>query len=181
MSKRFPIPDFDRDQYKNLAWLKPQGLSSSEALKASNEAASGPIDVAISSQLAAKYKFEGEHLHAMMCTLPPGPVCITGRSWAWPVQRALILDSLDASSAKVIADWTTPRPMSTRIGPDSGIEHQGGPVYVLTGHRYGDHWISNRSLGGEKSPGSSHGFSVLSASDDEINDFHACNIYFSWK
>ena len=58
MSKRFPIPDFDRDQYKNLAWLKPQGLSSSDTLKASNEAASGPINVAISSQLAAKYKFE---------------------------------------------------------------------------------------------------------------------------
>ena len=181
MSKRFPIPDFDRDQYKNLAWLKPQGLPSAEALKANDAAASEPIAVAINSQLAAKFKFEGAHLHAMMCTLPPGPVSIVGRSWAWPVQRALILDSHDASSAKVIADWTTPRPMSTRIGPDNGIEHQGGPVYGLTGHRYGDHWISNRSLGGEKSPGSSHGFSVLSASDDEINDFHACNIYFSWK
>ena len=120
MSKRFPIPDFDRDQYKNLAWLKPQGLPSAEALKANNAAASGPIAVAINSQLAAKFKFEGAHLHAMMCTLPPGSVSIVGRSWAWPVQRALILDSLDASSAKVIADWTTPRPMSTRIGPDNG-------------------------------------------------------------
>lgn len=181
MSKRFPIPDFDRDQYKNLAWLKPQGLPSAAALRTNNAAAQGPVAVAIDSQLAAKFKFEGEHLHAMMCTLPPGPVSIVGRSWAWPVQRALILDSLEASSAKVITDWTTPRPMSTRIGPDDGIEHQGATVYLLTGHRYGDHWISNRSLCGEKSPSAGNGFSVLSASDDEMNDFHACNIYFSWK
>lgn len=185
MSKRFPIPEFDRDQYKNRVWSAPMLLGSDDQVRLKDAARKGDASaygaqaVALSPEIASKFKFEGQSLHAVMCVLPNGPVRMLGRSWAWPVQRALVLDSLD-TSAQVIADWTTPRPMSTRLGPDDGVDIKGGVVYVVTGHRYSTSWIGNRTLVDRVSATGGGGIDVLSACGDENNDFHACNLSFRW-
>lgn len=186
MSKRFPIPEFDRDRYKNRTWAAPALLPAAEqqALRDAGQrgdaTALGGRAVAVDEALASRFRFGGPQLHAVMCVLPNGPVQMVGRSWAWPVQRALVLDSLDAGRARVLADWTTPRPMNTRLGPDDGITLPGGTVYVLAGHRYGDHWIANRTLVSADDVAPARGFAVLSASGDDDNDFHACNLSFTW-
>ena len=186
MSKRFPIPEFDRDLFKNRPWVAPAFLPPSEQQRLKDgakrgEAASfGGHAVAVDAALASKFKFEGPYLHAVMCVLPYAPTQMVGRSWAWAVQRALVLDSLDAARTNVLADWTTPRPMSTRLGPENGVTLAGGPVYVLLGNRYGDHWIANRTLVARDTAAAGKGFSALSASGDDNNDFHACNLSFSW-
>lgn len=185
MSKRFPIPEFDRDQCKNRAWSPPTLLGSAEQVRLKDAAKKGDVTaygayaVALDPAVAAKFKFEGPHLHAVMCVLPNGTVRMVGRSWAWPVHRALVLDGMDAN-AQVIADWTTPRPMSTRLGPNDGVEIKGGVVYLVVGNRYGSSWIANRSLAESASAGGAQGFDVLSACGDDNNDFHACNVVFRW-
>jgi hypothetical protein len=187
VSKRFPVPDFDRDLFKNLPWTKPAALSSTEtasvaaAARNGDDKAVGGRHVVVGPDLAARFAFHMEGKPAVMCLLPAAEVRLTGRSWAWPIQRALVLDSLDAKAATVIADWRTPRPMNTRLGPDAGMEMDNRVVYVLCGHQYGDHWLANRTLLDTKADEGAQGFSVLSASDDDINDFHACNLIFSWK
>lgn len=187
MSKRFPLPEFDRDQFKNRPWSAPSFMSAAaqqelcDAAKRGEVSALGAHAVAVEAALASKFKFEGTHLHAVMCVLPRVPVKVVGRSWAWAVQRALILDSLDSTHAQVLADWTTPRPMSTRLGPDDGVSFPGRPVYVLLGNRYGDRFIANRTLVTSEEFPTGNGYAVLSASGDENNDFHACNLSFSWS
>ena len=187
MSKRFPVPEFDRDQFKNLPWAEPSTLSPAAASSVAATAQSGDgkevggHPVAIGSELAAKFGFHMEGKAAIMCVLPAGEVRLTGRSWAWPIQRAVVLDSLDAKSANVVADWHTPRPMNTRLGPDAGIVVDKRVLYVLCGHKYAEHWLANRTLVSSKASEAARGFSVLSASDENINDFHACNLFFSWK
>lgn len=186
MSKRFPVPDFDRDLYKNLPWTEPSNLSPQEVstLSAPNqksrESELGGHPVAVDAALADRFGFRLDGKSAVMCVLPAKEVRMVGRSWAWPIQRALVLDSLDAQGAKVIADWRTPRPMNTRLGPDGGIVISAHVVFVLCGHSYGDHWLANRALVRNSDGGPGAGFSVLSASDDRINDFHSCNLTFSW-
>jgi hypothetical protein len=185
MSKRFPIPEFDRDQYKNRAWTAPTLLGAADQMRLKDQArkgdnsACGAYPVALDAAVAAKFKFEGPHLHAVMCVLPNGPAKMVGRSWAWPVHRALVLDAMD-SNAQVIADWTTPRPMSTRLGPDAGVDIKGGAVYVIIGNRYGNTWIGNRTSADRSRNPDSPGFDVLSACGEDNNDFHACNLSFRW-
>lgn len=187
MSKRFPVPEFDRDLFKNLPWEAPRALSHAEAAGVAARAeggdskAVGGYPVQVGADLAAKFGFHMEGKPAIMCVLPAAEVRLTGRSWAWPIQRAVVIDSFDPQSATVIADWHTPRPMNTRLGPDEGIVVAQRVVYVLCGHKYGDHWIANRTLVSSKASDAASGFSVLSASDESINDFHACNLFFSWK
>lgn len=186
MSKRFPIPDFDRDTFKNRAWSAPSWLDATaqqrlrDAAKRGDTAACGGHAVSVDAALAAKYRFEGPNLHAVYCVLPYCPVQMAGRSWAWPIQRALVLDGGDAASAQVLADWTTPRPMNTRLGPDAGITLPGGPVLVLLGHRVGERWTSNRTLATTDGATAGKGFAVISACGED-NDFHACNLSFSWR
>jgi hypothetical protein len=117
----------------------------------------------------------------MLCILPDRSR-VMGRSNAWPVQQAWIVSSLQPQSLKIVAQWKTPRPMNVRLGPDDGIELAENVVYVLTGHRYGDHWIGNRSIVQPdwKKAGAAGGFAILSASSDDVNNFHDCNLYFSW-
>ncbi len=187
MSKRFPVPEFERDLFKNLPWTEPSALSpaaaSGVAATAQNGGgrAVGGHPVAIDGELAAKFGFHMEGKPAIMCVLPAGEIHLTGRSWAWPIQRAVVIDSLDARTATVVADWHTPRPMNTRLGPDAGIVVDKKVLYVLCGHKYGDHWLANRTLVASTTNPAGQGFSVLSASDEDINDFHACNLFFSWK
>jgi hypothetical protein len=187
VSKRFPVPEFDRDLYKNLPWKAPRILSRAEAAavaaKAQDVAANtvGGHSVVADAELAARFGFHMEGKPAVMCVLPDAEVRMVGRSWAWPIQRAVVLDSLDPGKATVIADWHTPRPMNTRLGPDAGIVVEQRVVYVLFGHQYGDHWLANRTLVGGRAGDAANELSVLSASDEDINDFHACNLFFSWK
>jgi hypothetical protein len=187
VSKRFPVPEFDRDLFKNLPWVEPPAMSPAKAASMAAAAldgdsrAIGGHPVLAGAELAAKFGFHMEGKAAILCVLPVGEVRLTGRSWAWPIQRALVLDSLDPKAANVVADWRTPRPMNTRLGPDAGIVVGARILYVLCGHKYGDHWLANRTLISAKAGDAAQGFSVLSASDDNINDFHACNLFFAWK
>jgi hypothetical protein len=187
VSKRFPVPDFDRDLFKNLPWTEPSTLSSQEVSTLSDghhtsrESEVGGHPVAVGAALADRFGFRLDGKTAVMCVLPSKEVRMTGRSWAWPIQRALVLDSLDAERACVLADWRTPRPMNTRLGPDNGIVVSSHVVFVLCGHQYADHWLGNRTLVSNSAAAGSSGFAVLSASDDRINDFHSCNVTFSWS
>ena len=184
MSKRFPIPEFDRDQYKNMEWKPPKLLSGDEqakliaAAKAGDVTAYGSYPVEADAAFYDRFKLQGPHRHAVMCILPRKEVKLVGRSWAWPIQRAVVVDSLDVEKAKVLQEWKTPRPMNTRLGPDGGATLEGGVVYALFGHSYSDHWISNRTLKDTKGVAGGKGFNVVSASDQD--DFHACNLFFSW-
>jgi len=186
MSKRFPIPEFDRDLYKNMPWTSPRLLSTEEQSSLAERArkgdasAFGAYPVVADEAFYERFRLRGPHRHAVMCLLPPREVAMVGRSWAWPLQRALAVDSLDASRANVVQEWKTPRPMNTRLGPDNGITVTGGVLYLLFGHRISDYWISNRTLQDTRSPTPGHGFAVVSASDDANNDFHACNVSFNW-
>lgn len=185
MSKRFPIPEFDRDQFKNRAWAPPSPISEDERRRLVAAAAEGKPGVygayAVEAPpaLCEKFGLRGEHLQLTMCVLPDKKIHLLGRSWAWFIQRGLVVDSLDPATVRVLADWKTPRPMNTRLGPDAGITIPGGVVYAFVGHRYADHWIANRTLTDSAAAGG-QGFSVLSATDDDNNDFHACNLSFSW-
>lgn len=181
MSKRFPIPDFDRDHYKNRAWTRPAMLAGTDLRHPGPDDTPGCHPVAAGAAFCERFSLRGEHMHLLKCVLPKQPVLLVGRSWAWYIQRALVVDSLEASTAKVLADWKTPRPMSTRLGPDAGITLPGGVVYAFCGHRYADHWIANRTLVDPEAPAGANGFSILSATDDDNDDFHACNLSFSWR
>jgi hypothetical protein len=184
MSKRFPIPEFDRDQYKNMKWTPPRLLSADEqatlvaGAKAGDSKAVGCHAVEAGAAFYDRFKLQGPHRHAVMCVLPRAQVKLVGRSWAWSIQRALMVDTLDAEKATVLHDWKTPRPMNTRLGPDNGVTLDGGIVYAVFGHQYSDHWISNKTLNDVKGVPPGKGFNVVSASDQE--DFHACNLFFSW-
>ena len=116
-----------------------------------------------------------------MCLLPPQEIRLVGRSHAWSIQQALVVDSLDSQRSNVIYDWKTPRPMNTRLGPDEGVTFIGKLLYVVCSHRYSDYWIVNRTLIADNNRQGRKGFGILSASDDDINDFHACNLSFSWS
>lgn len=188
MSKRFPIPEFDRDLYKNRSWSAPRPIPDDEqaklraAAQEGRDGIHGAYPVQAPPGLCEKFGLRGDHLHLMMCVLPRKPVTLQGKSWAWYIQRGLVLDSLDPARAQALADWKTPRPMNTRLGPDSGITLPGGVVYAFCGHRYADYWIANRTLADAEAPaGGAQGFSVLSATDDDNNDFHACNLTFRWN
>lgn len=187
MSKRFPIPPFDRDQYKNMEWTPPRLLSADEHAKlaasarAGEAAAIGAHPVAGNQAFFDRFKVRGDDRHVVMCVLPRGPVRLVGRSWAWFIQRAIVVDSLDAERATVLHDWTTPRPMNTRLGPDNGVEIPGGIVYAVVGHRYSDYWLPNRTLQDARGAAPGKGYTVASATDAANNDFHACNLAFSWS
>lgn len=187
MSKRFPIPEFDRDQYKNMAWQRPALLSREEQQALIEAARAGKTDVCGSYPVEAdeafyeRFRLRGPHRHAVMCILPKKDVRVVGRSWAWPIQRAVVVDSLDPAQARVLQEWKTPRPMNTRLGPDNGVAIEGGVLYALFGHRYSDYWISNRTLRDARGAADGKGFSVISASDEDNHDFHACNLSFTWS
>jgi hypothetical protein len=187
MSKRFPIPPFAYEHYKNMEWTVPQYRGAKDQARLLDAALSGDRNaygaypVQADAAFYDRFRLQGEQRHAVMCVLPAGEVSIVGRSHAWAIQQALIVDSLDASRAKVLFEWNTPRPMNTRLGPDNGVVSPGGVLYVICSHRYADYWIVNRTLVEDRGFAGESGFGVLSASDDTINDFHACNVWFHWQ
>jgi hypothetical protein len=187
MSKRFPVPEFERLQYKNLPWSAPALLDDAARIKrfgshgAGSKDAPGAVAVAVGDEFCTKFMLRGPQRHAAMCLTPAGDVSLVGRSYAWTIQRALIVTSLDAGKARVLADWTTPRPMNTRLGPEQGIVIPGGEFYLVCAHRHGDHWIFNRTLIQALPPVSGQsGFYIASSAEDHNNDFHACNVAVTW-
>ncbi len=187
--KRFPVPEFNHDEFKDMSYTPPAIISQAEAsnlitkCQSADEMVYGGYAVMPDDALFDKYAFKGEHRHAILCLLPNKPVQILGRSYAWPIQRALVLNAIDPETSEIIHDWKTPRPMNTRLGPEDGATWEGGPVYILTGHKYSDHWISNRSIiQGDWNPwDGDNGFRILSSSDDELDDFHDCYLSFRWS
>ena len=187
MSKRFPVPEFERLQYKNLPWPAPSLLDDAARIerldrhRAASKKLPGAVTVAVGDEFCTKYTLQGLHRHAVMCLTPAGEVTLVGRSYAWAIQRALIVTSLEAGKARVLADWTTPRPMNTRLGPEQGIVIPGGEIYIVCAHRHGDHWIFNRTLIQTPQLASGRsGFYVASSTEDHNNDFHACNVAVTW-
>lgn len=175
-AKRFPVPEFDRHSLKDLDWTAPNiedGPTSDVP---------GCVAVDANPAFYEKFGFGGENLLAIACTLPSQPVTIWGNSYAWPIQRTVITDSLDAETCQIIADWKTPRPMNTRFGPDGGFSVNTKEAYVLVGHQIADYWVANRiMLDNEWTGNSQNGFRILSSSETEINDFHDAVVYFEWQ
>lgn len=189
MFMRFPIPEFNRDEFKDMEWQAPTFLSADETgdlierQKSGDASAYGCYHVMPDDALFDKFAIRGEHRHAVMCVLPDTQVHVVGRSVAWAIQHIWIVDSLDAGSCQTIADWKTPRPLNTRIGPEDGITVDGGVVYSLHANAYGDHWMGNRTILDNDWDGDDddhRGFRVLSAYDEDIDDFHDCNLQFQW-
>lgn len=187
--KRFPVPEFNRNEFKEMAYTATTPLSPSDANALIERRKGEALDVygghvvMPAEALFERFKIRGEFRHAVMCLLPSAPVNLLGRSWAWKIQRALVLDSLEASSANVLHEWKTPRPMNTRLGPDDGVTVAGGTCYVITANKYADHWLGNRSIiDREWRPGSGRtGFRILGSSDPEIPDFHHTYLAFDWQ
>ncbi len=174
-AKRFPVPEFDRYPLKNLSWQPPTIQDSLSAKEL------GCVAMNASAEYYDRFQFQGESLVAVACRLPDQELTISGNSFAWPIQRAVITDSLDASSCKILADWKTPRPMNTRLGPDGGIKERVREAYILLGHQFADHWIGNRiMLDNEWSGSLGNGFRILSSSETQIDDFHDAVIYVEW-
>ncbi|MEP6655665.1 MAG: hypothetical protein ABJC33_00430 [Betaproteobacteria bacterium] len=187
MSKRFPVPAFDYERFKNMDWIPPTLLTPAEQEQKLSAVRSGAGDgfggfhVQADSRFYERFNLRGPHQHAVMCLLPQREVRLVGRSHAWAIQHALVVDSLDADRSKVLYEWKTPRPMNTRLGPDNGVTFAGDVVYVVCSHGYADYWIVNRTLVDDRRSTAEPGFGVISASDDSINDFHACNLAFNWS
>lgn len=186
--KRFPVPEFDADPFKDMEYTAPEPISPSDAAALGEKAASGDAGaigahvVMPDEALFEKYDIKGDDRHAVFCALPSGSVHLLGRSWAWRIQRALILDSLDAGSANVLYDWRTPRPMNTRLGPEDGVTLTSGSCVVITGNKFADHWLSNRSIveNDWQPEDAANGFRILAGSDDELDDFHDSYLAFTW-
>lgn len=187
-AKRFPLPEFQYESLKDLPWSKPSLLDkdqiSEKTLKqASNENTPGCFAVPAPDAFFEQFNIVGDFRHAVLCVTPEVQISILGRSHAWKKQRLLIVDSLDPTECKVLVDWKTARPMSTRLGPKEGSTIQGGIWYAIFTHMISDRLVGNRSLlqtdnTGQK--GASDGFSILSSSEPEFSDFHDCNLYVSW-
>lgn len=189
MAKRFPIREFNHEELKDMEWAEPTYLSQDEINKLIEGQKSGDANVygcypvQASDELYAKLKVQGDHKHAVMCVMPNKEVGLLGRSNAWKIQRAILLDSLDADKSNTVLEWKTSRPMSIRFGPWDGTSINGGIVYAICCHALKDYWVGNRTNPQKQWEHSStgHGFAVLSSSNEDQNDFHDCNLYFEWS
>ena len=185
---RFAIPAFDYEEFLGMDWSAPALLSDDEAGRliearaSGDEAAHGCYPVALPDDFRAAYDLRGDYCHGVLCLLPSSGGHLLGRSQGWYTQRAWVVDSLDAGSHTVIADWKTPRPVNVRLGPENGIDLDRGVLYVVTAHGFADHWIGNRTIADNDWPGEEgrQGFRVLSSALDDRNDFYDCNLTFTW-
>ena len=185
---RFPVPEFERGRFKGMSWQAPEFLDAEAAAaivrrgKSGDTSAFGCYPVMPADAFFDALGVKGEHRHAVLCVTPQAGVTVTGRSYAWFVQHAWIVDSLDAGSHKVLAGWKTPRPMNTLLGPKDGIVLPGGIAYAIVAHAHGGHWDGNRTIlqNSEAMGDARTGFRILSASLDDGTNFHDCNLDFGW-
>ena len=74
MSKRFPIPAFDYERFKNMEWAPPKLLSPAEQEQKIGAARSGQgfggYPVAADPKFYERFKLRGPNQHAVMCLLP---------------------------------------------------------------------------------------------------------------
>ena len=187
MAKRFPIPEFDHDELKSLAWTAPELLDLEaaaqivEAAGNGDTSAYGAYPVAASDAFLDSLSVRGDRRHAMLCVMPAAGVTMFGRSYAWKIQRAMVAAGVDGPSTGLLLDWKTPRPMNTRLGPEMGVAAPVAAVYLVLAHRYSDYWVANRTIADDEwtSP-SGNGFRVLSADNEEYDDFHSSVVSFYW-
>ena len=187
MAKRFPIPEFDHDELKSLAWAAPDLLDFKaaarivEAAGNGDTSAYGAYPVAASDAFLDSLSVRGDHRHAVLCVMPGTGVTMLGRSHAWKIQRTMVANSVDGPSTGLLLDWKTPRPMNTRLGPEGGVAAPAAAVYLVLVHRYSDYWVANRTIAdNEWTSPSGSGFRVLSADDEEYDDFHSSVVSFYW-
>ncbi|MFQ5994922.1 MAG: hypothetical protein ACE5K1_07485 [Acidiferrobacterales bacterium] len=188
-AKRFPLPEFHHEELKDMQWVPPTYLSESEinklidGQKAGDPSIYGCYPVQASDEFYGKLNVRGDNKHAVMCVMPDKDVRVLGRSHAWKVQRAFVLDSLDPESFNAELLWKTGRPMATRLGPWDGTTIKGGVLYVVCCHAIKDYFVGNRTILQKQwqESSSGHGFAVLSSSEEDLNDFHDCNLYFEWS
>ena len=187
--KRFPVPEFDRDAFKDMEYQPPAVVAAADAedliakLRAGDDSVCGGYAVMPDDALFGRLAVEGEQRHAIMCLLPDKPVHLLGRSWGWRIQRALVIDSLDPASTDVLHEWRTPRPMNTRFGPEEGVTLETSHVYILSGRIVSDYTRGNRvMIDNDWSPGNgSAGFRVIAACNEGADDFHDSCFQFSWQ
>ena len=127
MAKRFPIPEFDHDELKSLGWTAPELLDREaaarivEAAGDGDTSAYGAYPVVASDAFLGSLSVRGGHCHALLCVMPSAGVRMTGRSYAWRIQRAIAATGVDGPAGRLLVDWKTPRPMNTRLGPEEGV------------------------------------------------------------
>ncbi len=182
---RFPVPEFDYQQFKKMAWRDPAWLAPAEierlatGQKKGDPSVWGAYATKPADALFDRLAVRGDRRHAVMCVLPAKPVTLVARSRAWFIQRAVAVDSSDPSVANVVVDWRTTRPISTTLGPAEGTTIDGGVIYVVCCRQYADYWIGNRTiLDNDWKKG--RGFRILSARDDGADDFHEICLTFEW-
>ncbi len=185
---RFPVPEFDYKALKGLSWTPPTLLGTQEVATRVNDCEAGTFEangcapVEAPQRLFEKFNIRGEHCHAVMCITPALDVQVLGRSYAWWNQRILILDSIDPDKVKILFDWRTPRPMNTRLGPESGVTVSGGIYYAISCHMFDDYWIANRTLMDNEwcEHTATSGFRILGTSKDDANEFCESCLSFTW-
>ena len=183
-AKRFPLPEFNYEPLRDLAWSEPDYLSDLEVDRLvamgtdGEECQQMSYPVRASDQFFKKFNVTGEYRHAVLCRTPNSDIHVVGRSHAWKKQRLIIVDSLDPDRYNVLLDWSTSRPMSTRLGPKEGVTMPGGIWFAVFAHMIGTHLVGNRTLTQTGTDGLE--LSILSSSESDMDDFHDCNLYLHW-
>lgn len=188
MAKRFPIPEFEYEELKAIAWTPPAVLGADDvqaridAAAAGDASACGAYAVAADDAYFGALDVRGDHRVAVVCVLPANGVTMTGRSHAWKLQGLMVTEGLPSANAPLLLQWKTPRPMNTRLGPEDGIPAPAPVMTLVCGHRFDDHWIGNRcAVDTDWKPGQGQGFRVLWSDEQQRNDFHSAVATFVWN
>lgn len=180
MAKRFPIPEFDYEDLREVAWSAPTLLSVDEVRERIDAGERGAWPVAAPDAFYDAFDLDGEHRCAVVCALPAGAHML-GRSHAWNVQRLVAVEGLPEAGAAASLDWKTPRPMNTRLGPQDGIDAPAQVLTLVSGHRYDARWVANRcAVDGDWAPENAAGVRVTWCDDAERNNFHSVVVSFAW-
>ena len=95
---RFPIPEFDFEPLKNLPWSAPTPISEQEernlvsAMAAGRELAYGCHAVPLPSQFLERFGLRGQDRTGFLCLLPKTGARMIGRSHAWFINRAIVVE-----------------------------------------------------------------------------------------
>ena len=185
--KRFPVPEFDYAPLKNLTFDSPAPVSAAEAAEIAEAAAGGKprcggYAVEPNSELLERLEFHGEYRQMILCALPGPGAHLLGKSYAWFNQRAFVLDRNEAD-AEILLNWRTPRPMTTRFGPETGVPLDRAAIYILSGRIVGNHTRGNRMMIDKdwQPPHGGEGFRIIGACDEGADDFHDSCFEVTWQ